>query len=140
MRISVFVLSIAGFVALRAPHTMSAQSTCPGEANGSRAKVVQFLTSPNTHAYRQQYGMGSVDPTHLVLLTDTGNLAACERLRSTVHPGQSGRYPTTSSYYYADGFYFVSVVWVVPAGRIWTAFSPLIVFRGDFSYVNGFAT
>ena len=117
----------------------AAQSTCPPEANETRAKVIRFLTSERHAAFRQQYGITGVNAANVVLLTDAANSAACQQLRGMVKPGQSGRYPTVASYYYADGFYFVPVVWVIPAGRIWTAYSPLFVFRSDFSYVDAFA-
>jgi hypothetical protein len=142
MRTSTLLITLlSGLAACTAvlPQHAAAQSTCPPEAGNSRAHMVRFLTSESRAALRQQHGITGVNPANVVLLTDAADMAACQRLRSTVQPGQAGRYPTVASYYKADGFYFVSVVWVVPAGWIWTAFSPLLVFRSDFSFVESFA-
>lgn len=138
---TLLVTLLCGLTACTAvrPQRVAAQSTCPPEAGNSRAQVVRLLTSESWAALRQQHGMTGVNPANVVLLTDAADSAACQRLRSTVKPGQAGRYPTVASYHKADGFYFVSVVWVVPPGRIWTAFSPLLVFRSDFSFVESFA-
>jgi hypothetical protein len=83
--------------------------------------------------------MTNVYPANVVLLTDATNAAACQRLRDMVRtPSTQTRYPRAFSYYYADGFYFVSYTWVVPQGRVYTGFAPLVVLRSDFTYVDTF--
>ena len=133
------LLAVISVMAVALPRAVAAQAVCPTEGNATRAKVVRLLTSQSRAELRQQYGLTNVDPAHLVLLTDAVNGAACQQLRDIVKPGQSGRYPQVFSYYYADGFYFVAFAWVVPAGQVWTAYAPVMVFRSDFTYVDAFA-
>ena len=120
-----------------APADAAVQTTCPAEAARTRDNVVRFLTSSNFASSRQQYGMTGVDPSHLVLLNDAQNGTVCQKLRNTVQP-QPGRFPLATSYYYAYGFYFVSTTWIVPEGRIWTGYSPLVILRSDLTYVDTF--
>ncbi|HSU14722.1 hypothetical protein [Longimicrobium sp.] len=97
----------------------------------------RFLTAENWATPRQQYGITAAESS-LVLLTDGSDAAACQRLRAMVQP-VNARYPQVFSYYRAGGFYFVAFTWVVPDGRIWTGFSPLLVLNSDFTVVNSFA-
>jgi hypothetical protein len=132
------VCSVAGSGGASATGTYG-QSSCPPEAAGTRAKVARFLTSADFTDERQTFGVGAANPTGVVLLTDASHAAICEQLRAMVGQPQGGRYPKVPSYYSVDGFYFVSFSTVVPQGRMWLGFAPLVVLRSDFTYLGTFA-
>lgn len=132
------VCSVGGSSRARAAAAYT-ENPCPPEAAGTRAKVARFLTSADFADERQTYGMSAASPTGVVLLTDGSHAAICDRLRAMVGQPQGGRYPKVPSYYSVDGFYFVSFSTVVPQGRMWLGFTPLVVLRSDFTYLGTFA-
>lgn len=139
MRFSALIAVIGSCVALTvaASATTSAQSTCPVEAPRTRAIVTRFLTEENWAPSRQENAI-TATPSNVVLLTDASDAAVCQRLRAMVQPVNSP-YPQAFSYYKAGGFYFIVFRPVVPSGRTWTGFSPLLVLRSDLTVVNSFA-
>lgn len=136
MRGKVLIAAMACGIAVLAGRTAAAaQTTCPAEAARTRNNVVRFLTGENWASDRQAYGI-AVSPSSLELMTDATDAAACQQLRAMVGEPQNARYPQVFSYYKAGGFYFVAFTWVLPEGRIWTGFTPLVILRNDFSYVD----
>lgn len=118
--------------------TAAGQSTCPTEAARTRNNVVRFLTGASWLGERQQLGIPALSAGDVVLLSDPADAAVCQRIAAMIGPVQNARFPHVFSYYRAGNLYFVAFTPVVPDGRIWTGFSPLVVLRSDFTYLETF--
>lgn len=114
------------------------QPLCPGADAHARGMVVRFLTSPNTLAERQARGMAAVSPRDIRVLTDEQDAAVCRQFRDTIQLGQ-GRYPRTSTYYRANGFFFVATRSVVPPDRVYLGHAALLVFDSNLNFIDSYA-
>ncbi|HET6233133.1 MAG TPA: hypothetical protein VFE05_23855 [Longimicrobiaceae bacterium] len=112
--------------------------SCPAETERTRAVVTRFLTSPYTSPLRSDYGLQNVSSASVRTLTDAQDAATCQALQGTVQLS-SNPYPQITSYFYADGFYFVPVVYVVPPNRNFMGHDGLIVLDQNLRYVSSFA-
>jgi hypothetical protein len=113
----------------------AAPSACQAETPRMRALVTRLLTSPALAPLRADHGLQGVRPNRVNSVTDR---AACSALARAVHLS-SGPYPQVTSYFYADGFYFVPVVYVVPPNRNFMGHDGLIVLDQNLHYVSSFA-
>lgn len=112
--------------------------SCPADNPKGRAMAVRFLTSSSLAGTRQAAGLGTVNASNLRVLTPLRDSATCQALNAKVQL-PAARYPRTLTYYYADGFYFVPVTWVVPQDRVWIAHAPLLVFDQNLNLVDSYA-
>jgi|GEM_PF-3540979 len=120
------------------PAVETQTGACTVDNSKGRAMAVRFLTSPSLAGTRQAAGMGAVNASNLRLLTPLRDSAVCQALSTKVQL-PAARYPRTLTFYYADGFYFVPVTWIVPQDRIWIAHAPLLVFDQNLNLVDSYA-
>jgi hypothetical protein len=133
------VLTPSAKVSAARPSALDAPATvCPADDVTARGIVDRFLNSPSWASLRQEHGMGSVRAANLRVLTDTHDAATCQAFNAAIKL-DGGRYPRAVTYYYADGFYFAATTWVVPPGRIYLTFAPLLVFDAQRNFVGAFA-
>lgn len=121
----------------RAPEDVAVE-TCPADNPQALGIVQRFLSSEGTLAERQAQGMAHVGPGSVRILTDAQDAAMCQWLNENVSLAL-GRYPQELAYFAADGYYFVVGTWVVPPGRLWLSFSPLIVLDAQKNLVGTYA-
>ena len=99
----------AAVLALAPAARAAAQTTCPADNFEARDVVTTFLSDPAFQAERQTAGTTAVDTSHVRVLNDAQDAAACTRLMS----GIISRYraaPWLPVFYAADGFYFITIV------------------------------
>jgi hypothetical protein len=101
-------LSLLAVVAGASPHSDLARSTpaCPTDDVYMRGAVLTRISDPDI---RRDIGLTAVDPSHLRVLSDPADTAACQTLRGLTNVSPDWVETTmTWSYYTADGYYFAA--------------------------------
>ncbi|HYJ78164.1 MAG TPA: hypothetical protein VEW03_00980 [Longimicrobiaceae bacterium] len=124
---------------LVAPSAAGAQSTCPPDAEGSRALIDGYMSAESFSQHRDSIGMAGLTPFHARVLTDATDLPACQRFVSQF--GAFGSHPHWYwSAYKVGTFYVLAWRYVNAGGGFGIGLTPWIILDQNFAQVGGFAT
>jgi hypothetical protein len=88
----------------------AAQTGCPQGNVVAQEVVEMFITEDVYQEQRQAAGTTAVDATHLRVLNDVQDAAACSRLWAEITAPEYHSSPWLPAFYTADGYYFIAVV------------------------------
>jgi hypothetical protein len=92
--------------------SLAAQTVCPTVTDNpeSRELVTALITDPGYAEQRQVAGLPALDVSHLRLLTDASDMAACRTIRERIVATEYLQSPWLVAFYTVDGYYFLPAV------------------------------